>query len=333
MVNDIQARLIAKEVVKKYGIGMQAKVISREEALPIVGFKKGGNVADVPPSFFDFNTLYIIDPQTNWPEEGQIDADGGKAGISQRFCFYLVVHEFGHKRFAPQNAMIAIQEKALLERTQKGWGKLRPHMDNLIVDTTNIKSEFVAKALEEFPGLIRISLLQKYGPFLARNKTTKRGGHYSSGSDITDWWEIHCRLMVAVAEEDSPGKAPNQGPESGSTGILWPGLKKSENGKKQMETLLKMHQLLAKITANITERRPDWAQYLTDYEMLAQLQKEVLGDMCSRIYKPPSISFVNEFIPDITTLGPFKNQLEAEKLLAEIMDIREEARELTGEVA
>ena len=97
MVNDIQARLIAKEVVKKYGIGMQTKVISREEALPIVGFKKGGNVADVPPSFFDFNTLYIIDPQTNWPQEGQLDADNGKPGISERFCFYLVVHEFGQK--------------------------------------------------------------------------------------------------------------------------------------------------------------------------------------------------------------------------------------------
>lgn len=330
MVNDSQAKLIAKEVQKRYSMGMQAVVVSADN---LVGDGTNNNenkawnrINDVPPSYFDFSKIYLVNPNQNWAEWNQINADNGKPGISKTFCFFLVAHEFGHKMFAPVNPMIAMQEKAILEMANKGWGdKIRSYMDDMIVNVGNLRSAFVSNAFKDYPGLIANQMKNIYGPFLLRNKRTAKGGHYQTRKDITDWWEVVCRLMIAHAESEFPGKSPTQDDSTGSPGILWPGLKESPRAKEQMEICFKMYNMLNDIQKNATEG--DWEKFLMNYEMLANSLTDILGDFSDRIYAPPPVSLGNKMIPGIKGIGPLKTFNEAAVFLNKLQDIRDRVKD------
>jgi hypothetical protein len=224
--------------------------------------------------------------------------------------------------FAPVNPMIAMQERAILDQVQNGWGRqLRSYVDDMIVNFGNLRSEFVTNAFKDFPGLMPIQMLNIYGPFLKRNKKTGKGGHYQTKKDITDWWEIVCRLMVACAESVIPGKDPTMDDSTGRPGILWQGLKETENGKRQMKVCYDIYLTLDAIQKNAMEG--EWEQFLTNYEKIALGIKDILGDFSDKIYAPPPVQLGNKMIDGITGCGPMKSFEKAAIFLNKLQDIRD----------
>ena len=316
MVDDITGRRIANTVQNLMGVGVTIRIVRRQDLL----FPKDGegkamwdDSSVVPPSYFDFRNLYLVEPSKNWPEYGQIDADDGKPGISKRFCFFLTAREMGHRLYAPASLFQKIQEVAILNQQEEGWGLYQRFLDAMIVDCVNMTSQYMQETFSDYEGVIVDTVKQMNGKKIAE--------YFSAGEDIILWEECATRILVAAAESVSPGKSPTASKESGSVGALSSDLKKTARGKYQMEQLDTMYNAVMGCVKHSTES--NMGEYLRNYKIMAQVLHDILGDFAKYITTPLPTDLSDELM-DITGTGPYPYQEQATKLLDSITEARNE---------
>jgi hypothetical protein len=319
MVDDISARRIANTVQNLMGMGVSIRIVRRQDLL----FPKDSNEkamwddsSVVPPSYFDFRNLYLVEPSKNWPEYGQVDADNGKPGISKRFCFFLTAREMGHRIYAPASLFQKIQEVAILNQVEDGWGLYQRYLDAMIVDTVNMTSKFMQETFKDYEGVIVDTVKQLNGKKIAE--------YFSAGEEIVLWEECVTRILVAVAESVSPGKSPTQSKETGSVGILSTDLKKTERGKYQMEKLNDMYHAVLGCAKNAAS--DDMGEFLRYYRIMGTTLHDILGDYAKYITTPIPADLSDELL-DITGTGPFKHSAQALDLLDSIAVARDALHE------
>ena len=88
----------------------------------------------VPPSFFDFYNLHLVDPNKDWPSEMQVGKGPGGSEGCQRYTFYLVAKELGHKAFVPGSPFGKMIERATLKQFSQD-GRTISHSSMLLSST------------------------------------------------------------------------------------------------------------------------------------------------------------------------------------------------------
>jgi len=308
MVDAGDAVKISEEVQRRYGMAMTTRVVKRDELMPSKSTSQSiwKNLVDVPPSYFDNINLFLVEPYTNWPSEAQIDAGpNGAPGLSKRYTFFLVAREFAHKMFCPGGLFMKMQERAVLKEIQMGWESYQPHFDAMVCDVINMNSEFVARKFEDFPNLIEMAVLQKNGEKIKQL--------FSNGSEIITWEEVTCRVLFSVAEKKMLDKDPQQSPEDGGAGALWPGLKKTPAGRLQMKLANEYYDTVMDAVEAIVDNQPK--EFLIAYRHMAQQMKNILGEAAGYIIPPLPLSVSNE-LTDLDAIGMFSYIEEAKEFMA-----------------
>lgn len=300
MVDANDALAIADDVQARYAQSVKVKVIKKKDLMP----DPKGNIQDatwktldsVPPSFFDFYNLHLVDPNKDWPSEMQVGkGPGGNEGWSKRYTFYLVAKELGHKAFVPGSPFGKMIERATLKSIQPGWQDYQPFFDALIVDAINIRSQFVQSRFEDMANLIPMVVRERTGGKIARL--------FSNGAEIITWEEVFCRVAYAIAENEISGQIPNQGPpEADTAGALWPGLKKTPEGKAQMIIAMTIYDAVIDAAALIEDSKHK--EFIEMYRFIGTKLKELLGTYAAFIIPPIPLQVSNE-ATHIDALGNF----------------------------
>ena len=307
MVDASDAIKISEEVQRRYGMAMTTRVVRRDELMPTRehAATSWASLEDVPPSYFDTFNLFLVEPYTNWPSEAQINqGPGGAPGLSKRYTFFLVAREFAHKMFCPGGLFMKMQERAVLKEVQMGWEAYQPYFDAMICDVINMNSEFVARKFEDFPNLIELAVLEKNGLKLKQL--------FSNGADIITWEEVTCRILFATAEKRMLDKNPDQSPEDGGAGALWPGLKKTPEGRQQMILCQGYYDVVMDAVEAIVENDPK--SFLIAYREMANRMKKILGEAAGHIVPPLPLSIAHDST-DIDGIGVFGYIEEAKEFM------------------
>lgn len=310
MVDANDALMIAEDVQARYAQSVKVKVIKKTDLMPQPNKPQESTwktLESVPPSFFDFYNLHLVDPNKDWPSEMQIkQGPGGSDGWSKQFTFYLVAKELGHKQFVPGSPFGKMIERATLKAVQPGWQDYQPFFDALIVDVINMKSQFVKSRFEDMANLIPLVVRARNG-----NKIQKL---FSNGSPIITWEEVFCRIAYAVAENEISGQSPFQGPpEADTAGALWPGLKTTDAGRAQMLIAAEIYE--AVIDAAKEAEDSKHKEFMELYRFIATKLKELLGANAAFIVPPIPLDVSNE-LTNVDVLGNFDFIEQAKAYLA-----------------
>lgn len=318
MVDATDARNIAKDVVKRYGTAVDFEVVEKGD-LSTMNIDKivWEKMNYMPPAFFDFKKIYLVSPNENWPDWGQVNkGKGGTEGISTAFCFYLFVKELGHKTYIPGFPLNKAMEKKVLRDVQPGFELYQPFIDGMLVDVMSMKSPFVKTRFRQYPNIITGPVKARWLPKIAKL--------YSNGADIVVWEEVIARISVAAAESEISGKDPQQPSSSGSTGVLSKDLKKTERGKEQMDLVFTMYQVAQEAVEAAVKR--DMDTFFGNYRLLAELLKEILGTNAEKIMPPIPLDIETE-VSSLSGYGFIPTRFEAEKILYAMNQTRKAEKE------
>ena len=301
MVDANDALAIADDVQARYAQSVKVKVIKKRDLMPSDKNAKPSEstwktLDSVPPSFFDFYNLHLVDPNKDWPSEMQVgNGPGGNDGWSKQYTFYLVAKELGHKAFVPASPFGKMIERATLKSIQPGWQDYQPFFDALIVDVINIRSLFVQSRFEDMANLIPLVVRKRNG-----GKIQKL---FSNGTEIITWEEVFCRIAYAVAENAITGQTPNQGPpEAESAGALWPGLKNTPEGKAQMLIAMEIYDTVLQAALEAEESKHK--EFMDSYRLIGTKLKDLLGANAAFIIPPIPLNVSNE-LTHVDVLGNF----------------------------